>query len=246
MSKVAFITGATRGIGAAIAHGLVAEGYRVAFGARHPADVDDGPDFKILVDVTQQASVDRAVARVEDVLGPIDVLVNNAGVAGSAPIGKVDDALWDRVIAVNLTGSFRVTRAVLPGMVARGAGRVIFIASNAGLTGYAYTSAYCASKHGVVGLARALAAEVARSGVTVNCVCPGFVETDMSAEAVARIQEKTGRDAEAARHALEQLSPQRRMIQTDEIVDAVRWLAGEGARGVNGQAIAIDGGQVMK
>lgn len=246
MSKIALVTGASRGIGATLARGLAADGHRVAFGARDLADVADAPGLGVQLDVTDGASVAAAVAQVEAELGPIEILVNNAGIAGSAPLGKLDDALWDRIIDVNLTGCFRVTRAVLPGMVARGAGRVVFIASNAGLTGYAYTSAYCASKHGVVGFARALAAEVARSGVTVNCVCPGFVRTDMTDEAVARIQRTTGRDADAARQALERLSPQHRVIETEEILHLVRALVADEARGIHGQAIALDGGSVMK
>lgn len=246
MQKIVLVTGASRGIGATIAQGLAADGCQVAFGARRPADLADCPGLPVQLDVTDQASVDAAVATVQAELGPIDVLVNNAGIAGSAPLGKLTDDLWNNILDVNLTGSFRVTRAVLPGMVERKRGRVVFIASNAGLTGYAYTSAYCASKHGVVGFARALAAEVARSGVTVNCVCPGFVRTDMTDEAVSRIQAKTGRDADAARGALERLNPQNRVVETEEILHLVRALIDDGARGVNGQAIALDGGQVMK
>ena len=146
---------------------------------------------------------------------------------------------------MNLEAPFRLCRAVVPGMVERGFGRVIFIASNAGLTGYAYTSAYCASKHGVIGLCRALAVELARSGVTVNAICPGFVDTPMAQAAVDTIARTTGRDPAQARQALERLSPQRRLIEPAEVVHAVRSLLPEAARGINGHALALDGGQTL-
>ena len=189
--------------------------------------------------------MEAAVDRVESECGPIDVLVSNAGVAMSAPLHKTSDADWARTIGVNLTAGFLLTRRVVPGMVQRGRGRVIYVASNAGLSGYSYTSAYCASKHGIVGLMRALAVENARSGVTFNAICPGFVETDIVRETIATIQKTTGRDADAARRALEKMNPQGRLIQVDEVVHAVMALVEEGARGINGQAITIDGGQVM-
>jgi NAD(P)-dependent dehydrogenase (short-subunit alcohol dehydrogenase family) len=176
----------------------------------------------------------------------VDVLVNNAGVAESAPLARTSDASWSRAIDVNVTAVFRLCRAVLPGMAARGWGRVITVASNAGLTGYAYTSAYCASKHAVVGLTRALAAEFARKGVTVNAVCPGFVDTEMTERAVANIVATTGRDAVEARAALAGLSPQKRLMTPDEVAHAVFALVPHEARGINGQAIALDGGQVLR
>ena len=191
--------------------------------------------------MTDQASIDAALAEV----GPVDILVNNAGVSDSAPFVKTPDEMWDRIIAVNLTGCFRVARACVGGMVERGWGRVVFVASNAGLTGYRYTSAYCASKHGVVGLARAMAAELAKTGVTVNSVCPGFVETDMARDAIDRIENTSRLDADGARQALEKLSPQNRLMQTGEVLHLVRSLVAEGARGINGQAVVLDGGQVL-
>ncbi|MCA9525213.1 MAG: SDR family oxidoreductase [Myxococcales bacterium] len=247
--RVVLVTGASRGIGAAIAQGLAEDGHKVAFAARNPADVQDKAKWlggmTVPLDVADPASVAAAVAQVEATLGPIDVLVNNAGVALSAPFARTTAADWAQTLAVNLTGSFHVTQAVVPGMQARGFGRLVFIASNAGLTGYAYTAAYCASKHGVVGLMRALAVELAKHGVTSNAICPGFVETDMARASIDRIMETTGRTEEEARAALAGLSPQRRLIQVEEVVHAVRALLPASARGINGQAIAVDGGQVL-
>lgn len=248
--RTILVTGASRGIGAAVAEALAADGHRVAFAARSVDAIEARAaacgGLAVPLDVTDPASVTAAVATVEAELGPIDVLVNNAGVALSMPFAKTDATLWDRTLAVNLTGSYRTAHAVVPGMVARGWGRLIFVASNAGLSGYAYTAAYCASKHGMVGLMRGLAAELAKSGVTSNAICPGFVSTDMAQQSIDRIVETTGRTPEQARKALERLSPQGRMMQVDEIVHAVRSLIPDGARGINGQAIVIDGGQVMK
>lgn len=248
--RTILVTGASRGIGAAIAQGLAADGHRVAFAARSVEAIEQRAaacsGLAVPLDVTDPESVQAAVQAVEAALGPIEVLINNAGVALSMPFEKTDADLWQRTLDVNLTGSYRVAHAVVPGMVARGFGRLIFVASNAGLSGYAYTAAYCASKHGMIGLMRGLAAELARRGVTSNAICPGFVETDMAQQSIDRIVETTGRTPEQARAALERLSPQHRLMQVDEIVHAARSLIPHGARGINGQAIVIDGGQVMK
>ncbi len=249
MSRIALVTGASKGIGAAVARALAADGHRVAVCARSVGPLEalasEIGGLAVPMDVTDPTSVSAGVAEVGRALGPVEILVPNAGVAESAPVHKTSDALWERALAVNLSGAFYVARACVPSMVERGWGRIVFVASNAGLTGYAYTAAYCASKHGVVGLARGMAVELARTGVTVNCVCPGFVETDMTAAAIARIQEATGRDEATARRSLESMSPQRRLMQTDEVVHLVRTLAAEEARGVNGQAWVVDGGQVL-
>ena len=247
--RTVLVTGASRGIGAAIARALAAEGHRVAVAARDVARLTEIANeiggMAVPFDVTDGAACADAVGRVGAALGPVEVLVNNAGAASSAPFARTSDEDWQRMLDVNVTSGFRLARACVPGMVTGGFGRVVFIASNAGLTGYAYTAAYCAAKHAVVGRTRAMAVELARTGVTVNAVCPGFVDTEMAADAIARIERTTGRDAAAARAALEKLSPQRRLVQVDEVAHLVRALVADGARGINGQAIALDGGQVL-
>jgi NAD(P)-dependent dehydrogenase (short-subunit alcohol dehydrogenase family) len=249
-SRVALVTGGGKGIGAAIARRLAAQGAHVAVLGRDMAALaavaEETGGLAIEHDVTDAAGLDRAIARVESELGPVAVAVANAGITASATIAATDDATWDRIMAVNATASFRLARALVPKMVLQGWGRMIFVASNAGLSGYAYTSAYCASKHAVVGLMRALAIEVARTGVTVNAVCPGFVDTDMAARAAANIASKTKRSADDARRALEELSPQRRLMTPEEVAHVVAMLASDDARGVHGQAIAIDGAQTMR
>jgi NAD(P)-dependent dehydrogenase (short-subunit alcohol dehydrogenase family) len=245
--RVALVTGGGRGIGEAIARRLSAEGLKVAILGRDREALSrvafalNARSF--CVDLADRAALESAVIDVQGALGPIDVLVNNAGIADSASLERTDDATWDRAFAVNVTAPFALCRALIPTMAKRGWGRVVNVASNAGLRGYAYTSAYCASKHAVVGLTRALAVEVARTGVTVNAVCPGFVDTDMSTRAAENIARTTKRDADAARAALESLSPQRRLMTADEVAHAVWSLIPHEARGIHGQCIALDGGQ---
>lgn len=249
MSRVVLVTGASRGIGEAIARGLAADGHRVALAARTTEALEriarEINGLPVQMDVSDGASVEAGVAQVRRELGPVEVLVANAGIAVSAPVTATTDADWSAMLETNLTGCFRLTRACVPDMVGRKWGRVIFMASNAGLTGYRYTAAYCAAKHGVIGLMRALALEVARDNVTANALCPGFVETDMTRASIARISSRTGRPEDAAREALMALSPQHRLIQPDELLALTRYLVTDAAGGVNGQAIAVDGGQVM-
>jgi 3-hydroxybutyrate dehydrogenase len=178
-------------------------------------------------------------------VGHVDVLVNNAGVSGSAPYDRTDDASWDRMMEINVHAPFALCRSLIPPMVKAGWGRVINVASNAGRSGYAYTSAYCASKHALVGLTRALAAELARTPVTVNAVCPGWVRTDMSADAVRRIADKTKRSESEAEAELAKMSPQRRLLEAAEVAHVCAMLCADDARGLHGQSIVLDGGQLM-
>ena len=245
----AVVTGAGRGIGLAIAAALAGAGARVTLTGRDRARLEAATASvpgaaAIAVDIIDEAAVKAAFAAARERFGPIDILVNNAGQAESAPFAKTDLALFERMIAVNLTGTFLCTREALPDMIARGAGRIVNVASTAGQIGYAYVSAYCAAKHGVIGLTRSLALETAKRGVTVNAVCPGYTETDIVRDAVANIMQKTGKSEAEARDALTARNPQGRMVQPAEVADAVLWLVSPGAASINGQAISVSGGEV--
>jgi NAD(P)-dependent dehydrogenase (short-subunit alcohol dehydrogenase family) len=248
--KHAIVTGGTRGIGSVIASVLLSHGARVTVLSRNPTATDgsDAIDENRSVttaDVTDPSSVSSGFQQARSKFGPIDILVNNAGQAASAPFLKTDAALWRRMHAVNLDGTFHCTQAALPDMLTAGWGRVINIASTAGLTGYGYIAAYCASKHAVIGLTRALAVEVATKGITVNAVCPGYTDTDMVKETVANIVAKTGRTPEQALAELTTRNPQKRLIKPEEVATTVAWLCLPGTESITGQAIAISGGEVM-
>ena len=244
--KLALVTGGGRGIGAAIARALAGAGARVVVCGRTKAALDviarEIEGAALVLDVTNRAHTDEVIASV----GHVDVLVNNAGAAESASLERTTDALWDRIMELDATAPFRITRALVPSMIERGWGRVINIASNAGVSGYGYTSAYCAAKHAMVGMTRALAIDLARTGVTINALCPGWVETRMVEEAVTRIAQKTGRSLDEARSSLAAMSPQRRLIEPDEVAHAALMLCAHAARGIHGQTIVIDGGAVLK
>jgi NAD(P)-dependent dehydrogenase (short-subunit alcohol dehydrogenase family) len=250
-ARHALVTGGGQGIGAAIAQALVARGMNVTLLGRRLgvvqalADTDPAHLHAVSADVADAAQVAAAVASAEARFGPIDVLVNNAGQAQTAPFLKMDLALWHQMLSVNLTGTLVCTQAVLPGMVARGWGRVVNVASTAGQVGYAYVSAYCAAKHGVVGLTKSLALEMAKKGVTVNAVCPGYTETDIVRESIERVVAKTGRSAEEARAEFVKSNPQGKLVQPEQVADAVAWLCGDGASAVTGQSISVAGGEVM-
>lgn len=247
----ALVTGAARGIGAAVARVLAADGARVTLlGRRRDAlqqladDLPQGPHSVAVADVSDEAQVRDAFGQARAAQGPIAILVNNAGQAESAPFGKTSLELWQRMLGVNLTGSFLCAQAALPDMLRSGQGRIVNIASTAGQKGYAYVSAYAAAKHGVVGLTRSLALEVATKGVTVNAVCPGYTETDILRESIANVVAKTGRSVEAARAGFAAGNPQQRIVQPEEVADAVRWLCGDGAAAITGQCISVSGGEV--
>jgi 3-hydroxybutyrate dehydrogenase len=242
MTRHAVVTGGGSGIGAAIARRLLAEGLRVTLMGRslerlQQACAELGDVAVQACDVADEASVSAAFAAV----GDVDVLVNNAGQVETAPLARTSFELWQRMLNVNLTGTFLCSRAVLPAMLARQQGRIVNVASTAALKGYAYVAAYCAAKHGVLGLTRALALEVAAKGVTVNAVCPGYTETDIVAQAIENIVAKTGRTPQQARAELAQVNPQARLIEPQEVAATVAWLVG--AASVNGQAIAVCGGE---
>jgi 3-hydroxybutyrate dehydrogenase len=247
--KTALVTGGGRGIGRAIAVRLAAQGARVVVTGRTAAEIDEVArvvgGLAMPCDMADRASIASLVERLGGEVGRIDVLVANAGVAESAPYHATSDEAWDRMMAINATAPFLLTRALVPAMIAARWGRVVVIASNAGRVGYAYTSGYCASKHAAVGLVRALALETARSGVTVNAICPGWVATQMVDEAVQRIAAKTGRSPAQALDDLRAMSPQRRLVEPEEVAHLVGILCMDASRGVHGQAIPLDGGQVM-
>ena len=256
MPPLALITGATRGIGRAIAHAL-APGHPLLLTGRdrHALDalladlrpLTDHPIHGLPCDLADPADRQRLLAHLKNHCdqhsAPIQLLINNAGIATSAPLGRTDDAAWTALLELNLRAPFVLTRALVPGMVHAGWGRVLNIASTAALKGYAYTAAYSASKAGLLGLTRALAVELASKNVTVNAVCPGFTDTGIVARAADNIQAATGRSLDHARATLAKFSPQNRLRSPEEVAALVAYLASPAADGITGQALAIDGGE---
>jgi NAD(P)-dependent dehydrogenase (short-subunit alcohol dehydrogenase family) len=229
VSRLVVVTGGTRGIGAAITARFRAAGDTVLAPGRAECDVTD----------------EDAVAAFFAAAGPVDVLVNNAGISSSAPVSRTSLDDWRSQIEVNATGAFLCTRAVLPGMRDRDRGRIVTVASTASHVGYRYTAGYTASKHAAVGLMRAVAAELAGTGVTANAVCPAFVRTDMTATSVARIASRTGRDSASAESALAAASPLGRLLEPSEVAFAVTFLAAPEAAAINGQTLVLDGGGIQ-
>ena len=250
----AIVTGGGRGIGAAVARALAAEGAAVVVAARTSeqleavaAEIRDSGQraWPQVCDVTDPDSVEELASRAREHLQHIDILVNNAGIATSDPLHRITLEQWNRVMAVNATGTFLCTQAFVPAMLERGWGRVVNIASVASRTGASYIAAYAASKHAVLGFTRCIAAEVAGAGLTVNAVCPGYVDTEMTHAAIDRITGKTGISRQQAMASILEASPQRRLIEPEEVAGATLWLCQDEARGINGQAILIDGGAVL-
>lgn len=248
----AVVTGATRGIGAVIAAALAAEGARVSLLGRDEAKLAEvcselggsGHATAITVDVTKADSVKEAFATARQRFGPVHILVNNAGQAASAKFTDTDEALWNQIMAVNLTGTYLCTRQALPDMLQLGFGRIVNVASIAGLRGAAYITAYTASKHAVVGLTRSLALEVATKNITVNAVCPGYTDTDIVRNAIAKIASKTGRSKAQALQSLVATNPQGRLIKPEEVAHTVLWLCRPGSESVTGQSIVLAGGEI--
>jgi 3-hydroxybutyrate dehydrogenase len=248
----AVVTGGGSGIGAAIAATLLRAGARVTLMGRDAARLETqratlggGENVAcVSVDVIDEAAVNAAFAQAVERLGAVDILVNNAGQAQAAPFAQTDLALWRRMLDVNLTGAFLCTRAVLPAMLAQKRGRIVTVASTAGQVGYPYVAAYCASKHGVIGMTRALALEVATQGVTVNAVCPGYTETELLHASIEQITRKTSRSEAEARSILVRHNPQQRFVAPEEVADAVLWLCGPASSAITGQSISVSGGEI--
>jgi NAD(P)-dependent dehydrogenase (short-subunit alcohol dehydrogenase family) len=250
--KHAVVTGASRGIGATIAAALAAAGVRVSLLGRDADNLRRVSEelggashaLPIVTDITDARAVQQAFGAARDGFGPVTLLVNNAGQAASAKFTETDEALWNRIIAVNLTGTYLSTRQAVTDMLEAGFGRIVNVASIAGLRGAGYISAYATSKHAVIGLTRSLALEYATRNITVNAVCPGYVDTDIVKEAIANIMKKTGRSESEALAALLATNPQRRLIAPQEVADTVMWLCRPGSESVTGQSIVLAGGEV--
>ncbi len=253
----ALVTGGSRGIGLAIARSLLQQGLHVSIAARSQSSLESAQQSLLregiaaeqmqflILEVSDEASVANCFQQARQHFGAVQILVNNAGQASAAPLLKTSFSDWQQMLNVNLSGSFLCCQQALPDMLRHGWGRIVNIASTAALKGYPYVSSYCAAKHGVLGLTRALALEVATKGVTVNAVCPGYTETDLLQGALQNIMSKTGRSEAAARAELAAQNPQGQLILPQQVADAVWWLVQPQSSAMTGQAIAVAGGEVM-
>lgn len=253
--RAAVVTGGGRGAGAAIARRLAADGARIVVAARTRGEIDaiagelraQGTDaHAVACDVSDPAAIEQLATAAQRLVDRVDILVNNAGISSAAPLLRTTLAEWEAALRVNATGAFLCIKAFLPGMLAAGWGRVINIASTAAISSDRYISAYAASKHALLGLTRAAAAEVAAQGVTVNAICPGFLATEMTERSLDRIMAATGRSREDAAATLARRNPQTRMIDADEVAAAAAFLCSYGARGINGTTLVIDGGELRR
>jgi NAD(P)-dependent dehydrogenase (short-subunit alcohol dehydrogenase family) len=252
--RIALVTGGGRGIGRAVALSLAAAGADVAVTARSARELEETAAAiraigrraeAIVCNVAERPQVDAMVARVRTALGDPLILVNNAGIAGSAKLSDTTDEMWEQMLRVNATGAFYCTRAVLPLMLEAKWGRIVSMASVTAKAGAPYIAAYTASKHALLGLTRAVAAEVASRGITANAVCPGYVDTEMTDASTANIVKRTGRTEQDARKILEGFSPQGRLMTAAEVAAMTTYLCSEAAKGINGQSIIIDGGALQ-
>lgn len=255
VSKVVLVTGAGRGVGRACAVGFARERARVVCAARTRAEIESAAEecrqagaeaaLAVSLDATNPTAIEAAVRRIRGELGSVDVLCHAAGGARTAPFARTDDALWEEMLGANLTSAFYVARALVPDMVAKKSGRLVFIGSTAARTGFRYCAAYTAAKHGLLGMARALALELASEGVTANVVAPGFLDVESTRQSAAAVSQRSGRAVEEVLDSYRGFSPQRRLFTSPEVVAAVLYLASEEARGVNGQCLVLDGGGLV-
>jgi len=251
----AVVTGGSRGIGAAVSNYLARLGANISLTGRtdktltaqaeHLISEFEVQVFTAIGDMSQEQDVKRCFSEAVETLSSVNILINNAGVGKSAPFHRMDTDFWNTIIGLNLTGTFLCTKQVIGAMRDDGYGRIVNISSTVGLRGYPYIAAYCASKHGVIGLTRTLALECVKKGITVNAICPGYTDTDLVSEAVDAIMNMTGRDRDDIQSEIDNMSPMGRMVNPDEVAETVAWICLPSSMSITGQAIVVAGGAVM-